>query len=312
VPAISPLLDRAAVQEVERAASAHLGLQWISDGFTDLRDRASHPTGILHGRPLSVFAKLSFAVDAHRLFAAELEGLELLRVRAQVATPTPIGPGVVDLEVGSMLLFEAVPERLPDARTPADWRSIGHTLAALHQVHAEQFGLELFDGFFGPLPQDNRPVASGTWADFYTERRVLPRLRSAVDSGHLPSDVASEVERLVDRLPALCGPEPCPSLLHGDAQLNNFVSGASSAIVIDVAPYFGHPELDLALIDQFETVPTSLVEAYKEVLTIDPEFADRRELWRIFSYLAIVAVEGESPFGQRFLRHLIEVLHRYR
>jgi hypothetical protein len=25
-----------------------------------------------------------------------------------------------------------------------------------------------------------------------------------------------------------------------------------------------------------------------------------------------VAVEGESPFGQRFLRHLIETLHRYR
>ena len=261
---------------------------------------------------MSVFAKLSLAVDAHGLFAAELDGLTLLRVRAQVATPTPIGPGVVDLEVGSMLLFEAEPERLPDARTSADWRSIGHTLAALHQVHAEQFGLELFDGYFGPLPQDNRPVASGTWVDFYTERRVLPRLRSAVDSGHLPSDVASEVERLVDRMPALCGPEPCPSLLHGDAQLNNFLSGASGAVVIDVAPYFGHPELDLALIDHFETVPTSLFEAYQEILTIDPEFADRRELWRIFSYLATVTVEDQSPFGQRFLRQLIEALHRYR
>jgi fructosamine-3-kinase len=312
VPATSPLLDGAAVQEIERAASAHFGLQWTTDGFTDLRDRASHPSGIFHGQPLSVFAKLSFAVDARGLFAAELGGLEMLRRRAQVATPTPIGPGVVDLEAGSMLLFEAVPERLPHARTPEDWRSIGHTLAALHQVHAEQFGLELFDGYFGPLPQDNRPVASGTWADFYAERRVLPRLRSAVDSGHLPSDVAFGVERLVNRMPALCGPEPRPSLLHGDAQLNNFLSGVNGAIVIDVAPYFGHPEVDLALIDEFETVPTSLVEAYREVLTIDPEFADRRELWRIFSYLAIVDVEGESPFGQRFLRQLIEALHQYR
>jgi fructosamine-3-kinase len=312
VTAVSPLLDRAAVQEIEQAASAHLGVPWTSDGFTDLRDRASHPTGIFHGRSFSVFAKLSFAADAHRLFAVELDGLQLLRVRAQVATPTPVGSGVVDLEAGSLLLFEAVPERLRDARTPADWRSIGHTLAALHQVHAEQFGLELFDGYFGPLPQDNRRVASGTWADFYAERRVLPRLRSAVDSGHLPSDVASEVERIMGRLPAFCGPDPCPSLFHGDAQLNNFLSGAGGAIVIDAAPYFGHPELDLALIDQFETVPTSVVEAYQEVLTIDPEFADRRELWRMFSYLAIVAVAGESPFGQRFLRHLIEALHNYR
>ncbi len=227
VPATSPLLDGAAVQELERAASAHFGLQWTTDGFTDLRERASHPSGIFHGRPLSVFAKLSFSADARRLFAAELDGLELLRRLARVTTPTPIGSGVVDLEAGSMLLFEAVLERLPHDRSPEDWRSIGYTLAALHQVHSEQFGLELFDGYFGPLSQDNRPVASDTWADFYTERRVIPRLRSAVDSGHLPSDVASGVERLVGRMPSLCGPEPCPSLLHGDAQLNNFLSGAS-------------------------------------------------------------------------------------
>jgi fructosamine-3-kinase len=287
-------------------------VQWITDGFTDLSDRASHPSGIFHGSLVSVFAKLSFAADARRLFAAELDGLDLIRRSAQVATPTPIGPGVVELEAGSILLFEAAPERLPHERTAADWRSIGHTLAALHQVHGEQFGLEYFNGYFGPFLQDNRPVASGTWAAFYTERRVLPRLRSAVDSGHLPSEVTSEVERLVGRMPTLCAPEPCPSLLHGDAQLNNFLSGANGTIVIDAAPYFGHPEQDLALIDQFEAVPTSVLEAYKEVLAIDPEFADRRELWRLFSYLAIVEVEGESSFGQRFLRQLIEALHRYR
>ena len=220
----------------------------------------------------------------------------LLRRRAQVATPTPIGPGVVDVEAGSILLFEAVPERLPHARTPEDWRSIGHTLASLHQVHAEQFGRELFDGYFGPLPQDNRPVASGTWADFYTERRVLPRLRSAVDSGHLPSDVAVEVERLRwTECPVSAGQKPRPSLLHGDAQLNNFMSCASGAVVIDPAPYFGHPELDLALIEHFETVPKSVLEAYQEVLTIDPEFADRRVLWRIFSYLANCDRRGREP-----------------
>ncbi len=240
MPATSPFLDGAVVQEIDRAASAHLGVQWITDGFTDLSDSASHPAGIFHGSPVSVFAKLSFAPDARRLFAAELDGLDLIRRSAQVATPTPIGSGVVELEAGSMLLFEAVPERLPHERTAEDWRSIGYTLAALHQVHGEQFGLEHFNGSFGPFPQDNRPTASSTWAAFYTERRVLPRLRSAVDSGHLPSDVASEVERLVDRVPALCGPDPCPSLLHGDGQLNNFLSGANGTVVIDVAPYFGH------------------------------------------------------------------------
>jgi hypothetical protein len=64
-----------------------------------------------------------------------------------------------------------------------------------------------------------------------------------------------------------------------------------------------------------EVCPALVMEVWKphrQIRRSDPEFADRRELWRIFSYLAIVAVEGESPFGQRFLRHLIETLHRYR
>ena len=54
-----PLLGAAVLAAVERAASAHRGHRWVSQGFTSLDDRASHPCGILHGAPFSVFAKLS-------------------------------------------------------------------------------------------------------------------------------------------------------------------------------------------------------------------------------------------------------------
>lgn len=178
--------------------------------------------------------------------------------------------------------------------------------------HADRFGLELFDGFFGPLPQDNRSLASDTWADFYAERRVLPRLRSAVDSGNLPPEVALEIERLVRRLPALCGPEPQPALLHGDAQQNNFLSNVSGAVLIDPAPYFGHPGYDLALVDYFHAVPASLFDAYQEVLTIDPGFDGRRELWRVAGYLAVVAVDGGNAFGLGIVPRLLDALGTYR
>jgi fructosamine-3-kinase len=150
-----PLLESAVVSEIERAASAHLGRGWTSGVFTDLDDRASHPCGVLYGQPFSVFAKVSVAGDADAQFTAELNGLALLRQRGQIATPTPIATGVISLETGALLLFEALTERLPDARRREDWTAIGHTLAALHQVHDEQFGLEHLDGFFGPLPQGN-------------------------------------------------------------------------------------------------------------------------------------------------------------
>jgi fructosamine-3-kinase len=175
---------------------------------------------------------------------------------------------------------------------PGDYAAIGHALASLHQVRGESFGLAEFDGFFGPLPQPNQPVSSGTWADFYAERRMLPMLRLAVDSRYLPAELARGVEQVAARLPALCGPDPVPTLLHGDAQQNNFVSTADGAVAIDVAPYFGHPEADLALVDNYSPVDPALFRTYAESGPIDPGFAQRRELWRLHSYLAAIAFHG--------------------
>ncbi len=307
-----PLLGRRVRREIERAASAHLGRQWTSRGFTSLDDRAAHPAGIHRGRPFSVFAKLGSGPEGRAQFLAEMRGLGLIRKRCtDVGTPVPIGSGVADVGTDSLLLAEALPERPAERRSSEDYQAIGRALAALHGVHDDQFGLPAFDSFFGPLPQDNRPVASNTWADFYAERRVLPLLRVAVDSGHLPADLAAGADGLIRRLPALCGPPPRPSLIHGDAQQNNFVSTPGRAVVIDACPYFGHPEIDLALLGYFRPVPAAVLKAYREIKTVDQGFSDRIELWRIFAYLAVIAVDGANPFGRQFVSRLAGALSRY-
>jgi fructosamine-3-kinase len=257
-----------------------------------------------------VFAKLGLDRHAGERFQAELRGLTLVRERAGIATPTPIAAGVVTLEHGSLLLTEALSERPPQDRTRDDWRSIGHSLGSLHRVHAARFGLEEFNGFFGPLRQDNEPVASDRWIDFYVERRAAPLLRSAVDSGHLPIDLAADLERLLQRLPSLAVPEPQPALLHGDAQQNNFVSTDTGAVVADVAPYFGHPEIDLALVDYFHPVPEDLFDGYRDVATLDPSFATRRDLWRIFVDLACVTVDA-AAYRRAALVHLAETVRSH-
>lgn len=308
---VHPLLEAKVKAAIESAASGHLGRSWVSHSFTDLNDRASHPCGILHGEPFSVFAKLGLDGTAHERFQAELSGLALVRECARIATPTPIATGLVPLDGDCLLMTEALSERPPQARTRDDWRSIGHTLAALHQVHGERFGLEAFNGFFGPLRQDNNPVTSNRWVDFYTERRVTPLLRSASDSGHLPMDLAAGVERLMLRLPRICGPEPQPTLLHGDAQQNNFVTTDTGAVVADVAPYFGHPEIDLALVDYFHPVPDEVFDAYRDVAPIQAGFAQRRDLWRVFVDLACVTVEA-TPFVPDALARLADTVRYYR
>lgn len=300
-----PLLLPGVTQAVERVA----GRSWTRTGFVSLDDRASHPAGVFVGQPFSVFAKVGSADQV----AAELRGLELVRSRSVVATPAPVGGGLASLspDDGALLVLEAVPEVPRSARSASQWRSIGWALAGLHDVADVTFGLAAFDGFFGPLPQSNRPVSSNRWTDFYAERRVLPNLRTAVSSGNLPSSLAHAVERLVGRLPSLCGTEPLPALLHGDAQQNNFLTTTTAAYVIDPAPYFGHPELDLALVDYFEPVPEAVFDGYRDRRPIDPGFDERRELWRLYAYLAVVAVDGTSDFGRPFVDRIARAVARY-
>ena len=316
-PPAHPLLDPAITAAIEQAARAHLGRPWHRQGFTSLDERASHPSGIFHGEPLSIFAKLGPSPEQ---FTAELAGLRLLSQQAEVATPQPIADGLIEVEPASvwdhtdlpsgpsgrtLLLFEALPERPPAARQPADWASIGHVLATLHQVTSPTFGLGQ-DNYFGPLPQDNRPAP--TWPAFFRERRLLPLLRAAADSGRLPAALAGAVARIAERLPDLCGPDPRPSLLHGDAQQHNFISTPAGAVVIDACPYFGHPEIDLAQLDFFHPVPAVLFAAYREIAPIAPGFPDRRDLWRLPTYLAIVAAD---PQPGPYLAQLARAVRRY-
>jgi fructosamine-3-kinase len=287
---------------VEGTVSAHLGTPWRATGFTDLNDRASHRCGIYQGSPISVFAKLNLRGETH----AELRGLTLLR-RHAVPVPEPIGE--VRVPGGTLLLSKAIPEIPAAERTPAQWAAIGRALATLHRTYGGSFGLD-FSGFFGPLPQDNTPDSS--WPSFYASRRLTPLLRMAVDSGNLDASPAAGVSRVIDRLADLCGPEPRPTLLHGDAQQNNFLTAAPDrAYLLDVCPYYGHPEVDLAMLDYFTPVPPTVFAAYRELTPIDASFPERRELWRLPGYLAVVTVDGRSDFGRPFLDRIAAAVKRY-
>jgi fructosamine-3-kinase len=128
----------------------------------------------------------------------------------------------------------------------------------------------------------------------------------AINSGNMPREVIRQVEKLISRLPELCGPRVEPTLLHGDAQQNNFISTESGAVVIDPAVYYGNPEMDLAHLDYFQAIPEDVFAGYMEEMPIDPGFSERRELWRIYGHLAMVEVEGAS-----YLDKLTTAIQKY-
>jgi fructosamine-3-kinase len=284
------LLSDALRIPLEQHMSAYLGRAWRVMKAQDMNDKASHPAAILSDGTYSVFVKVGQGSLARDQFEQELAGLRFLTERSGVLTPTGIGTIQVEGEV--LLILEAV--QLVE-REHAQWRQIGRALAGVHSIKSDRCGFASHC-YWGSLYQDNSPLVE--WVEFYQQRRLAPRLRAAVDSGHLPSDCVRQVEKLSSRLHELCGPKVKPSLLHGDAHQNNFLSTAKGPVLIDPAVYYGHPEMDLAFVDFFAPVPDELFRGYPEIAPLDPGFVERRDLWRIPAWLAMVEVGGPQYLDQ--------------
>jgi len=238
-----PLLSDPLRLPVEQLVSQYCGRPWRARAARDLAEFSSHPAAILSDGGLAVFVKVTMAPNGLEQLETEQASLHYL---AQRGVPTPNALGVLAVPGGAVLVLEAL-EAVE--RGPRQWREIGQALGRMHHTKGPRFGLDTH-GYFGPFYQDNRPLDD--WPSFYAERRMWPLLRLAMDSGHLPADLGRQVEKLIARLPELCGPTVAPALLHGDAQQNNFISTAAGAMLIDTATiYYGHPEIDLALVDYF-------------------------------------------------------------
>jgi fructosamine-3-kinase len=289
-PPVRRLLGDDLRQLIEQAVSAYLGRAWQVTQAVDKSDAASHPAAILSDGKYAVFVKLGEGDQAMDMFAQELAGLRLLTERAGVLTPT--GIGVVPVKQGALLILAAV--GLIE-RGEQHWRQMGRALAQIHQVKGERFGLD-HHCYWGSLYQDNRPLAD--WPEFFWLRRLEPRLRAAVDSGNLSLALRAQVEKLESRLTELCGPPIQPALLHGDAHQNNFLTTVQGPVLVDPAVYYGHPEMDLAYMDFFVEMgffaptPVGFYDGYREVTPVEPGYDQRRDLWRIPAWLAMVQVDG--------------------
>ncbi len=283
---------------VEHRVSEYLGRAWHVSAFQDKADEASHPAAILSDGTYGVFVKLGEGQIARDQFKQEIAGLHLLTERAGVLTPTIIGN--LHVADGALMIMEAVQVI---KRECAQWQQIGQALAQVHNVKSDRFGLASHC-YWGDLYRDNSPLAE--WPEFFWQRRLLPRLRDAVDSGHLPLRLVPKIESLHTQLSSLCGPNIKPSLLHGDAQQNNFISTAEGPVMIDPCVHYGHPEFDLAYVDFFAPVPDELFQGYREIAPLDPGFPQRRELWRLPGWLAMVQV-----VGPQYLDELTAALRGY-
>lgn len=218
-------------------------------------------------------------------FRDEARGLDAIRVPGGPRVPAVIAVG--DDEGARFLALEWLP---PGSPGPDHDALLGRGLAVVHRAGAPAFG-DPAPNRIGPLEQHNTPCDD--WPRFLAERRLIPLVRRARDAGELDAGDVLRAERIVARLPELCGPAEPPARLHGDLWAGNAYAGPDGGpVLVDPATYGGHREMDLAMMRLFGGFSRAVFAAYEEVHPTAPGARERVELMQLYPLLVHVVLFG--------------------
>ena len=213
----------------------------------------------------------------------------MLRAISAAGLPAP----AVEAEHEGVLLLQHIEN--DGVFSPRAWADIGTRLAQLHEKAGERYGWPV-DYVLGTVKLDNREARD--WPAFWGEQRLV------ATASILDRPWRERVERLAARLGELLPREPRPSFLHGDLWTGNMLvqSGQLSGF-IDPACYYGDGEVDLAMIELFDTPPEDFRAGYGR---LEPGWRERQPVYQLFPALAHVRLWGPNyyPMVDRLLAAL--------
>ena len=193
---------------------------------------------------------------------------------------------------GDVLVLEVLPN---DGGLGGAWPDLGSVLARLHAAKKEGYGWTA-DYAFGPVAIVNR--ASDAWPQFWSDNRLL------VNVPYVGTGLARRLERLCADLANRLPRHPAPSLLHGDLWGGNvLVSGRNVSGLIDPASYYGHGEVDIAMLMMFDHPPAAFFSAYGP---LPPGHDERLAIYRLWPALVHLRLFGSGyrPMVERLLSDL--------
>ncbi len=244
------------------------------------------------------FLKLNDASKFPGMFAAEAEGLALIKGTQTIAVPEVLLHG----EAGrySFLLLEWIQGVRGDRNSQV---KLGTHLAAMHSHTATTFGLDAYN-YMGSLHQSNKHHTC--WADFFVKERLQPMVNMAVDGGQLSISDTNDFEKLYNKLSELFEEER-PALIHGDLWGGNYLTGENGKpYLIDPAVSYGHREFDIAMTTLFGGFSTDFYDAYNEAFPLTHGWQQRLPLWNLYPLLAHV-----NLFGGSYRQQTLSALRKY-
>jgi len=233
------------------------------------------------------------------MFQAEKMGLERLKCSNTFTIPEVIA--VLEKKGQSFLLMEYI---FQGTKTREFWSDFATNLATMHQNSSDKFGLD-HNNYIGSLQQINNEKT--TWAEFYTENRLLYMFDLAKTSGHLSSSDGKALLNLCNRLTEIF-PEEVPALLHGDLWGGNYlIDDNGKACLIDPAVYYGHREMDLGMMQLFGGFDSKVFDYYNERYPLEKHWQERVPITQLYPLLVHV-----NLFGSGYVSQVRRIIDKFR
>ena len=184
-----------------------------------------------------------------------------------------------------------------------NWELFGEKLAILHMNKNEFFGLD-YDNYIGSLRQINKK--ENNWKGFYSNQRLLHFTRFAFDKELLSKADSKKMEELCFKLDTYV-PFTKPSLIHGDLWSGNLIFDLQGKpVFIDPAIYYGHPEMDWAMLSLFGSYPETAMKSYCNFIPLENNYLEREKIYQLYPLLVHLIL-----FGRSYYRDIYEILNFY-
>lgn len=247
-------------------------------------------------KQVELVLKLNESEQYPLMFEKEEQGLDLLNL-SSFRVPNVLNKGVYQ-NISYLML-----EHIDNKGNKINEIDLGTQLAEMHQITSDSFGLD-HDNYIGSIPQINNKESD--WTTFYQSMRLEPLARKAFDSGYIETKALKLFEKVYKELDNLIPVEP-PSLIHGDLWQGNIICDENfSPVLIDPAVYYGHREIDLAMLQLFGNISHDTIEAYNNVYPLGKDWHTRIDLHQLYPLLVHLIL-----FGGSYYESVLKTLKKY-
>ena len=242
-----------------------------------------------------IVLKINDSLKFPGMFENEKKGLLKLN-ESGVKTPQVI----FEIAKGN-LAFLAL-EYIPNGNF-GNWELFGEKLAVLHMNKNEFFGLD-YDNYIGSLRQINKK--ENNWKGFYSNQRLLHLTKFAFNKKLISKTDSKKMEELCLKLNTYI-PFTEPSLIHGDLWSGNLIfDKQGKPVFIDPAIYYGHPEMDWAMLSLFGSYPETAMKSYCNIIPLENNYFEREKIYQLYPLLVHLIL-----FGRSYYRDITEILNFY-